>query len=93
LSEIDRWCFFSLNQFIFYPQISLKSRKNEACLSISSLPWRDQDTTTAGMMRIALSKIIPRFPIREGWNRYNQKYEFDFNRLTDQLVCDKGKAA
>ncbi|WP_299728102.1 hypothetical protein, partial [uncultured Endozoicomonas sp.] len=25
-SEIDRWCFFSLNQFIFYPQISLKSQ-------------------------------------------------------------------
>ena len=67
--------------------------KNQACLNISRIPWRSPDTTTAGMMRIALSRIIPRFPIRKGWNRYHQKYEFNFNELTDQLKPDKAKAA
>ncbi len=67
--------------------------KNQACLKISRIPWRSQDTTTAGMMKIALSVIIPRFSIRKGWNRYEQKYEFDFDGLTDQLTPEKSKAA
>ena len=67
--------------------------KNQACLKISRIPWRSQDTTTAGMMKIALSVIIPRFPIRRGWNRYAQKYEFDFEGLTGQLIPEKSKAA
>ncbi len=67
--------------------------KNQACLNISRIPWRDPDTTTAGMMRIALSRIIPRFPIRKGWNRYSQKYEFNFGELIDQTIPDKSEAA
>ena len=91
LRSVLRWMHLKMAAYALLQLLTVC--KNQACLSISNLPWRDQDTTTAGMMRIALSKIIPRFPIREGWNRYNQKYEFDFDRLTDQLVCDKGKAA
>ncbi len=67
--------------------------KNQACLNISRIPWRSPDTTTAGMMRIALSGIIPRFSIRKGWNRYEQKYEFNFTDLIDQLIPDKSEAA
>ncbi len=67
--------------------------KNQASVGISRIPWRDQDTTTAGMLRFALAGIIPRLPIREGWNRYSQKYEFNFNSLTDGIVKEKKKAA
>ncbi len=90
LRSVLRWMHLKMAAYALLQLLTVC--KNQACLSISSLPWRDQDTTTAGMMRTALSKIIPRFPIREGWNRYWQKYEFDFDRLTDQLVCGKGKA-
>ncbi|MGI2029946.1 hypothetical protein [Endozoicomonas acroporae] len=67
--------------------------KNQSCLKIPRLSWESPDTTTAGMMRIALSRIIPRFPIGRGWDRYHQKYEFDFNELIDQLRPDKAEAA
>ncbi|USE34743.1 hypothetical protein [Endozoicomonas sp. SCSIO W0465] len=67
--------------------------KNQACLNISRIPWRSPDTTTAGMMKIALSGIIPRFSIRKGWNRYKQKYEFNFRDLIDQLIPDNSEAA
>ncbi|USE36821.1 hypothetical protein [Endozoicomonas sp. SCSIO W0465] len=45
------------------------------------------------MMKIALSGIIPRFSIRKGWNRYKQKYEFNFRDLIDQLIPDNSEAA
>ena len=67
--------------------------KNQSCLKISRIPWRSPDTTTAGMMRIALSRIIPKFPIRKGWDRYHQKYEFNFNELSGQFKPDKAEAA
>ncbi len=67
--------------------------KNQSCLTISRIPWRSPDTTTAGMMRISLSRIIPRFPIRKGWDRYHQKYELNFNELSGQLKTDKVEAA
>ena len=67
--------------------------KNQASVKISSIPWRTQDTTTAGMLRFALSAILARFPIRMGWNRYSQKYTFNFNDLTGYSVKNKQKAA
>ena len=67
--------------------------KNQACLNITRIPWRSPDTVTAGMVRIALSRIIPRFTIRRGWDRYRQKYEFNFDELIDQSVSGKAKAA
>ena len=67
--------------------------KNQACLNITRIPWRSPDKVTAGMVRIALSRIIPRFAIRKGWDRYKQKYEFNFDELIDQSVSGKAKAA
>ena len=66
--------------------------KNHTCLNISRMPWRSPDTVTAGMIRIALLRIIPRLTMREGGDRYRQTYEFNLAELIDQSVFGKAKA-
>ena len=91
LRTLLRWMHLKMTGYALLQLLTVC--KNQACLNVSRIPWRDPDTTTAGMMRIALSKIIPRFAIRKGWNRYSQKYEFNFSELTGQSRPDKSKAA
>ena len=47
---------------------------------------------TAGIVRIVLSGIIPRFPIRKGWDRYRQEYGSNFDKMMGQSVTGKAKA-
>jgi len=67
--------------------------QNRACLNICQIPWRSVDTVTAGMLRQALAKIIPEFAVREGWNRYHQKYEFPCSKPDVPSVTERMKVA
>ena len=91
LRTLLRWMHLKMAGYALLQLLTIC--KNQACLNISRIPWRSPDTVTAGMVRIALSKIIPRFTIRKGWDRYRQKYEFNFDELIDQSVYGKAKAA
>lgn len=55
--------------------------QTSAARAVVDIPWRKPDTVTAGMLRVALLRIIPRFDIRACWGRYGQKFEF--NRWRD----------
>lgn len=82
LRTLLRWMHIKLAGYALLQLLTVC--KNEAAVVVASIPWRNQNTSTAGMMRNALSSIIPQFNIREGWNRYRQKYEFDFEKLTNR---------
>ena len=49
-------------------------------------------SVTVGVVRIVLSGIIPRFPIRKGWDRYRQEYGSNFDKMMGQSVTGKAKA-
>lgn len=91
LRPLLRWMHIKLAGYALLQLLTVC--QNKACLNISRLPWREADTTTAGMMRLALSRIIPKFAVREGWNRYSQKYEFDIDKVTEWSDADRAKAA
>ena len=55
--------------------------QNHSARAITDIPWRNPDTVTAGMLRTALSGIIPLFAIRACWDKYAQKIVF--NRVKD----------
>lgn len=91
LRSLLRWMHIKMAAYALLQLLTV--RQNKACINISRIPWRGEDTCTAGMMRPALCRVIPKFNIRAGWNRYAQKYEFDLDKLNDRSVNSSLKAA
>ena len=67
--------------------------QNSAAIAVAKVPWRQPDTVTAGMLRRALSWIIPQFRIRDCWNRYEGKLELELPEKNERTGSPLPKAA
>ena len=67
--------------------------QSSAAIAIAKTAWSHPDTATAGILRRALSWIIPQFLIRECCNRYEQKLELESPDKNERSDISVSKAA
>lgn len=91
LRTLLRWMHIKMAAYALLQLLTVC--RNSAARAMVDIPWRKTDTVTAGMLRIALQRIIPRFAIRDCWDRYGQKFEFKRVRTPELKDTNVPKAA
>lgn len=91
LRTLLRWMHIKMAGYAFLQLLTIC--QNSAAIAVAKVPWRQPDTVTAGMLRRALSWIIPQFRIRDCWNRYEGKLELELPEKNERSGSSLPKAA
>ena len=91
LRTLLRWMHIKMAGYAFLQLLTIC--QNSAAIAVAKVPWRQPDTVTAGMLRRALSWIIPQFRIRDCWNRYKGKLELELPEKNERSGSSLPKAA